>query len=80
MFTCHGKAIVTRYHGPTNTRGSRISCRAEGCPVKYYPFDHDGNEHERAAQSYRDFMGWTGHMIGGGLPDGTGNCFVFVDR
>lgn len=80
MFPCHMKAIVTKYHGPTDRRGSRISARAEGNRTMWFPYDHEGYEHERAAEAYRDAMGWKGDMVGGGLPDGTGNAFVFVNQ
>jgi len=81
------KAIITRYHGPTSTRGSRISARAEGCPTRFIPYDYSrGAEgsHDDAAHAYAEERGWltTGsvrwRLEGGGLPDGTGNAYVFV--
>lgn len=75
------KAITTKHAGPTNTRGSRIIVRAEGGPAKSYGYDDALNveeNHIQAAKQYRDARGWTGEMVGGGMPDGTGYCFCFV--
>ena len=75
------QAIVTRYHGPTNTRGSRVSAKCAGGRVSV-PYDHElnaGDNHAAAAASLAAKLGWTGRMVGGGTPDGTGNVFVFAD-
>lgn len=72
------KAIITKFHGATDTKGARISARAEGCPTRFYSYDYDGNEHLKAAKAYRDERGWTGAMVGGGLPDKTGYAWCFV--
>lgn len=75
------QAIVTRYHGPTNTRGSRISAQYAGGRI-YVAYDHalspEGN-HAAAAATLAASLGWAGRMIGGGSPDGRGNVFVFAD-
>ena len=74
------KAIVTKYHGPTNTRGARISAD-----------DGDGNRatisangsmrpednHFRAAEALCLKMGWAGKLVRGSLP--TGYVFVWLD-
>ena len=56
------QAIRTKYHGPTNTRGSRISAQCEAGRV-YVPYDHalsiDGN-HKAACDALLDRMGWRG--------------------
>ena len=75
------QSIVTRYHGPTNTRGSRISAKCAGGRVSV-PYDHERNpegNHAYAAATLAAKLGWTGRMVGGGTPDGTGNVFVFAD-
>lgn len=74
------KAIITKYHGPTNTKGARIHAKAEGCPGKWFWYGFNGTDHahKEAAQAYRDERGWTGAMAGGGLPDQTGYAWVFV--
>lgn len=41
------KAISTRYHGPTNTRGARISATADGWGRVYVDLN-DASSHEAA--------------------------------
>ena len=75
------QAIVTKYHGPTNTRGSRISAKCAGGRVSV-PYDYALNNdqsHAAAAAALAAKLGWSGRMVGGGSPDGTGSVFVFVD-
>lgn len=54
------QAIRTRYHGPTNARGSRISAEADAGRI-YVPYDHalslSGN-HEAAAREFANRLGW----------------------
>jgi hypothetical protein len=67
------KAITTRYHGPTNYRGARISAEAPDNPRIYipYPYGLDSDAaHRLAAQALCDRMAWTGGLIGGGTKDG----------
>lgn len=74
------KAIQTHYLGPTDYRGSRIVARAEGGNrvVVPYPYELSGEAVYRvAAEALRDKLGWTGELVGGGLPDG-GYAFVFA--
>lgn len=77
------QAIVTRYHGPTDRKGSRVSARAEAGRVTL-PWDYalgvDAN-HAAAAQALADRCGWTvanGYpaLAGGALPGNAGYCFV----
>ena len=69
------QAIVTRYYGPTDHRGSRVIARACAGSATV-PWDHaldcEAN-HTAAAQALADKLGWKGKLIGGGLPDETGN-------
>ena len=77
------QAIVTKYHGPTNTRGSRISATAEAGRISL-SYDHALNwtdNHVAAARKLADRMGWTveaGYpaLVGGALPGNAGYCFV----
>lgn len=77
------QAIVTKYHGPTNYRGSRISAKAEAGRVSL-PYDHAldaGDNHKKAAQALADRYGWTvekGYpaLVGGALPGNAGYVFV----
>lgn len=74
------KAIRTRYHGATNTKGSRISATAEGGHRIYisYPHELSGEAvHAAAAIELCRRLEWKGDLIGGGLPDGD-YCFVFA--
>lgn len=75
------KAILTRYLGPTNFKGSRICARAEGVKAVILPYSHEldseGN-HRAAAEALAAKYGWTGRLIGGGLPDESGYAFVFA--
>ena len=73
------KAIETKYHGPTNTRGARISASdLDGNRISLpYPHELSGEAvHRQAAEALRDKMGWAGEMIGGATK--RGYAFVFV--
>lgn len=57
------KAIVTKYHGPTNTRGSRITASDEdGNRVSIpYPYELSGEDvHRKAAEALCEKMNWGG--------------------
>ena len=74
------KAILTKYHGATNTRGSRISATAEGGNRITIPYPHELSGeavHAAAAIALCQKMGWVGPLIGGGLPNGN-YCFCFA--
>ncbi len=75
------KAIVTKYHGATDTRGSRISAKAEGLPSVSVPYPHEfsGEEaHWQAVKALCAKMGWKGRMHAGGNVKDDGYTFVFV--
>lgn len=68
-------SIVTKYHGPTNNRGSRISVTANGAGRKriYVEYRHDlniGDNHAEAVRQYAQLMGWAGRWITGGTDTG----------
>jgi hypothetical protein len=70
------QAIVTTYHGATNTRGSRISATAEAGRI-YVSYDYgDEDQHHRAAKALAEKMEWFGTWVAGGLPGGHGNCYA----
>lgn len=80
------QAILTRFFGPTNVKGSRViaTCEASrhvpGCTVTMH-WDHalNGDEnHAKAAIALANKLGWTGEMAGGSLP-GSGYAFVWLD-
>lgn len=69
------QAIVTKYFGPTNTRGSRIKASASA-GSKTVSYDHALNiadNHAAAAKAFAEKMEWEGKWFGGGMPDGSGN-------
>lgn len=71
------KAIQTKYHGPTNTRGSRIIADdGDGNRVSIsYPYELSGEDvHRKAAEALREKMGWKGELVGGALK----NSYVWV--
>jgi len=74
------KAIITKYHGPTNSRGSRISATAEGVGRIYigYPHELSGEDcHKAAAIALCNKYQWSTDLAGGGLPDQSGYAFCF---
>ena len=73
------KAITTKYHGPTNTKGSRISADdGDGNRVTIsYPYELSGEAcHRKAADALCAKMGWTGTLAAGWTK--TGYVFVFT--
>jgi len=74
------QAIVTKFIGPTNNRGSRIKATADAGSVTV-SYDHalgvEGN-HRAAAEALALKYGWPLDMVGGGLP-GSGYAFVYAD-
>lgn len=78
------KAIITKYHGPTNTRGSRISAKAEGVPSVSIGYPHalrEGEQaHSAAALMLCHKYGWEGTLVAGGLPDQRGYAFCFITK
>ena len=61
------QAIRTRYHGPTNTRGSRITAKCERGTLSM-PYNYALNlqeNHAEAARQLADKLGWAGVYHGG---------------
>lgn len=79
------QAIVTKYHGPTDKRGSRISASCEAGRISI-PYPHElssPDAHEAAAQALLGKVGLSDkwRIVGGGLPGrGAGYAFVMVPR
>ena len=72
------KAITTKFHGPTNTRGSRISATDEDGNRVTVSVDHALNTDSRydaAAIALCQKMGWSGPLMRGGLKHG--NVYTF---
>ena len=75
------KAIVTKYHGPTNTRGARVSASDEdGNRVSIsYPYELSGEAvHRAACDVLCQKMSWSGELVGGSLK--TGYAFVWSGK
>jgi hypothetical protein len=76
------QAIITKYFGPTNSRGSRIKATcAAGSVTISYPYELSGQAcHRAAADALVQMMGWNdahyGGLLGGQLPSGD-YAFVF---
>jgi len=72
------QAIVTKWLGPTNHRGSRVKATASAGSVAVgwdYSQGVEAN-HKRAAEALATRFGWSGLWIGGAIPNASG--FVFV--
>lgn len=70
------QAITTKYHGPTNTRGARITAAAWAGRVSI-PYPHSlrtEEAHAKAARALIEKMGWHGEWVAGATETG----FVFV--
>ena len=73
------KAIFTKYHGPTNTRGSRISAAdSDGNRVSIsYPHHLSGEDvHRKAAIALCQKMNWRCALVGGAVKKGYVFCFA----
>lgn len=75
---CCGQAIVVKFIGPTNTRGSRYKATCQAGSVTVRADDRlsiEGNA-EAACLALVFKFGWTRRRwVGGGLPDGR---YVFL--
>lgn len=80
------QAIVTKYIGPTNTRGARIKAKCDtGSITIPHPHALSGAAvHEAAVAALLVKLGWTpenghqGDWACGALPNQAGYAFVFV--
>jgi hypothetical protein len=80
------QAIITKFLGPTNSKGPRVKarCDAGSITVNWVGSYGSDTNHFMAAKALAEKLGWTGDsygsLLGGSLPDGKGHCFVFVLR
>jgi len=77
------QAIETKYFGPTNTLGARISAKYAGGSM-VMPWDHEldiSQNHAKAAQLLISKLGWgeCNDYVMGSLP-GRGYCFVAINK
>jgi hypothetical protein len=79
------QAIVTKFIGPTNHRGSRIKATAQAGNVILswdYALGVTGN-HRAAALALANKFKWLDHSDlseGGSLPAGNGECFILTRK
>lgn len=74
------QAIVTRYHGPTDTRGTRVTASAAGGKATV-AWDHaltPEQNHAEAAKLLCEKFDWEGTLVGGTAHDGD-RVWVFMD-
>lgn len=74
----YSQSIITKFHGPTNHNGSRVTARCQARRITI-PWDHALNppeNHAKACEALVDLMEWGGDWVGGALPDGTGYAWV----
>jgi len=75
------QAIITKYHGPTDKRGSRISakCQAGTVSVSYDSGLNDDEQHHALAVKLATKLGWMDDswLCSGTLPNGD-YCHVLV--
>lgn len=76
------QAIETKYLGPTNHRGSRVSAKAYGGHVVTSWACNLNSEQNHAAGAYElaKKMEWSGVWVAGGNATGTGNVYVWVAK
>ena len=74
------QSIATRYHGPTNTRGSRVSATSSsGIRIALHWDDalNTDENHIAAARALIAKLGWSGQWAAGA--DRLGRVFVNID-
>lgn len=77
------QAIVTKYLGPTNTKGARVKATCNGGAMTLN-WDHEVDaekNHRRVAAELAIEMEWLGknRLIGGCLPNEAGYVFVLEE-
>ena len=76
------KAIRTKYIGPSDRKGSRVSAttgeKGQRVVLTWDNARNASDMHAVAARTLADKYQWQGKLIGGGFPDGT-MAWVFAD-
>lgn len=78
------QAITTKSFGPTNHSQARVSAKCSGQRIMLpwrHEWSHEKN-HMRAAEELMIRMKWdrTHQLVGGGLPDDSGYCWVQISK
>lgn len=74
------QAIETKYHGPSNIKGARVSATAAAGRI-ILSWNHALNfedNHEAAAKAFADKFEWSGRWFGGATK--SGYCFVSSEQ
>jgi hypothetical protein len=78
------QAIMTKYMGATNSRGSRIKAWTESGHSVTVPYPHEKHQgaeaHSVAAIALVQKLGWYGDLIAGGTDVGYVFVFAHSDR
>lgn len=75
------QAVVTKWIGPTSTRGSRVKATASAGSITLH-WDHTLNpeqNHMAAAKALAEKFSWKGDWYAGGMPNDSGYCFICTD-
>jgi hypothetical protein len=75
------QAIITKYIGPSNVRGSRVKAIASAGSITLHwnsALNPEQN-HTAAARALALKFGWVAEYRGGGMPDDSGYAFVASD-
>jgi hypothetical protein len=79
------QAIITKYIGPTNFKGSRVKASAQAGSITIgwdCALDTEEN-HTAAAKALMAKFGWDQHSViagSGELPDGRGTAFIMTRK
>ena len=73
------KAICTRFIPATDTKSARVRASAHGVRSIFISHWSADDSHLEAALTLARKYGWCGTLVRGGLPDGRGDCFVFIN-
>lgn len=74
------QSIVTKYHGPANVKGSRVSATSTSghrIMIEWDDATDSDTNHKIAAARLAEKLGWSGRWEAGALPSGC--VFVNVD-
>lgn len=78
------QAIVTKYIGPTNRRGTRVKAISAASTLTVdWNYDWDGQQnHIHAARILAIELNWLekNDIMGGSLPNSPGYCFVLIPK
>jgi hypothetical protein len=74
------KAIITKKLPATNYLPDRVQATASGVQSLVISYWAEDDAHAAAALALARREGWKGELARGGLPDQSGEAFVFIDN